>query len=275
MKSRAAYPGPVVDDGDGDGQRPSRRSLPFWVEFPLLAVIAIVLALVIKTFLVQAFYIPSGSMENTLQIRDRVLVNKVIYHLRTPHRGEVVVFNAGQWEPEIVVPGPSNPVQRGLHGITSAIGLGPPGEKDYIKRVIGLPGDIVACCDGRGRVTVNSRPLDEPYIFQNTPLEQRAFGPVKVPAHRLWVMGDHRGGSQDSRAHRTDRWQGTIPEDHVVGRAFVIVWPASRARGLPVPAALRRSAALGGSAALGSWASLAALPPVTRRATGRRRLARP
>ncbi len=215
--------------------------MPFWQEFPILVLIAVVLALVIKTFLVQAFYIPSGSMENTLHVRDRVLVNKVTYDFRQPHRGEVVVFNAEQWEPEIIAPPSGNGLQRGLQAISSAIGVGPPGEKDYIKRVIGLPGDVVACCDDTGRVTVNSRPLNEPYIFQNTPIEQRGFGAITVPAGRLWVMGDHRGGSQDSRAHRTDRWKGTIPEDHVIGRAFVIVWPAGHSGGLPVPAGLQAS----------------------------------
>lgn len=218
--------------------------MPFWLEFPLLAAIAIVLALVIKTFLVQAFFIPSGSMENTLQISDRVLVNKVIYRFRAPHRGEIVVFNAEEWEPEIPLAPPGNALVRGLRGFASALGLGPPGEKDYIKRVIGLPGDRVQCCDAAGRVMVNSRPLDEPYIFQNTLLQSRAFDPVTVPAGRLWVMGDHRGGSQDSRAHRGDRWTGTIPQDHVIGRAFVVVWPAGRVGGLPVPAALQPSSAV-------------------------------
>ncbi|PZS30339.1 MAG: signal peptidase I, partial [Pseudonocardiales bacterium] len=119
--------------------RRRRKPLPIWQELPLLVLIAIVLALVIKTFLFQAFYIPSGSMENTLHIRDRVLVNKVTYALRDPHRGEVVVFNAEQWDPEVVAAPSGNAVQRGLRSIASAIGVGPPGEKDYIKRVIGLP----------------------------------------------------------------------------------------------------------------------------------------
>ncbi|MEP6696841.1 MAG: signal peptidase I [Pseudonocardiales bacterium] len=237
----------------GSIRRRRRKSLPFWQEFPLLVLIAVVLALVIKTFLFQAFYIPSGSMENTLQVRDRVLVNKVTYDFRGPRREEVVVFNAAEWVPEIVTAPPSNLLARGLHGMASAIGVGPPGEKDYIKRVIGLPGDTVACCDSHGRVTVNSHPLNEPYIFQNTPAEGRAFDPVKVPAGRLWVMGDHRGFSQDSRAHRGDRWHGTIPEDHVIGRAFVIVWPAGRVGGLSVPAGLLGALAL-------SWPMLPGAP---------------
>ncbi len=238
-------------DGSGSRRAGSRRvrgarkPMPFWQELPFLVLIAVVLALLIKTFLVQAFYIPSESMQNTLQVSDRVLVNKFVYRFRDPHRGEVVVFNGVEWQPEIAVAVPGgNVVQRGLRGIASAIGVGPPNEKDYIKRVIGLPGDSVACCDGQGRVTVNDHPLTEPYIFDNTPVHQRAFGPVKVPTGRIWVMGDHRGVSADSRSHIEDRWHGTIPEDHVVGRAFVIVWPIGRASGLPVPSALQKSVAL-------------------------------
>lgn len=187
-----------------------KKKRPFWQELPVLAAISIVLALLIKTFLVQTFYIPSASMQNTLHLRDRVLVNKVVYHFRDPRRGEIVVFTSPDWGPE----------------------------PDYIKRVIGLPGDTVQCCDAKGRVMVNGDPIDEPYIFDNTISAERSFGPVKVPAGRLWVMGDHRGASGDSRAHVTDQWHGTIPVDGVVGRAFAIIWPPGRAGGLPVPSSL-------------------------------------
>lgn len=201
----------------GQPSRKSKKKVPFWQELPILAVIAIVLALLIKTFLVQTFYIPSGSMENTLHLQDRVLVNKVVYDFRSPRRGEVVVFTGVEWGPD----------------------------QDYIKRVIGLPGDTVQCCDPKGRVMVNGTALDEPYIFENTPLAQRSFDPVRVPAGRLWVMGDHRRASGDSRAHKDDQWNGTIPLDRVVGRAVVIVWPPGRLDNLPVPASLKSAGALG------------------------------
>ncbi|MDQ6876050.1 MAG: signal peptidase I [Actinomycetota bacterium] len=232
---------PGASGAAGPSRRRRRKPMPFWQELPVLILIAIVLALLIKTFLVQAFYIPSESMQNTLQVRDRVLVNKLVFDFRSPHRGEVIVFNNALWQPEVPVAKPKSSVKRSLQSFASAIGLGPPNEKDYIKRVIGLPGDTVQCCDDNGRVTVNGHSLVEPYIFDNTPQQQRAFGPIKVPAGRLWVMGDHRGVSADSRAHADDPWHGTVPIDHVVGRAFVIVWPIGRAGGLPVPASLQKA----------------------------------
>jgi signal peptidase I len=215
----------------------ARRPMPFWQELPLLLLIALCLALLIKTFLVQAFFIPSGSMENTLRIRDRVLVNKLIYDMRDPVRGEVIVFRGtDSWAPEgPPVTEPSGPLSRLTHGLAELVGLAQPDERDFVKRVIGLPGDTVACCDDRGRVTVNDRPLDEPYVFDNTPAEQRAFGPVNVPADRLFVMGDHRKVSADSRQYLQDRWQGTVPLDQVIGRAFVKVWPTDHWGLLPVP----------------------------------------
>jgi signal peptidase I len=211
--------------------------MPFWQELPLLLLIALCLALLIKTFLVQAFFIPSGSMENTLRIRDRVLVNKLIYDVRDPARGEVVVFRGtDSWAPE----GPpivqsNGPLDRVTRGLGELVGLAQPNERDFVKRVIGLPGDAVRCCDAQGRVTVNDRPLDEPYVFDNTPAAQRPFGPVNIPAGRLFVMGDHRHVSADSRQYLEDRWQGTVPIDQVIGRAFVKVWPTEHWGLLPVP----------------------------------------
>ena len=244
-----AQPTPTVTPA----ARPAHRS--FFRELPFLVVIAFVLALLIKHFLVQAFYIPSGSMEQTLLIRDRVLVNKIPYHYREPRRGEIVVFNGlDNFDEGVTFTEPSNPVSKVLRKISGTVGLGTPSEKDYIKRVIGVSGDQVMCCDGGGRVVVTPRggeprALVEPYVFENDTTDSRYFceagtgrrtcAPgaegITVPEGRLWVMGDHRGNSADSRAHLGDAHQGTVPQDKVVGKAFVIVYPFSHASFLRVP----------------------------------------
>lgn len=213
----------------------------FLKELPVLVVAALVLALIIKAFVVQAFYIPSQSMENTLEIGDRVLVNKLVYHFRPIKRGDIVVFNGlDSFTPEVRYEEPSNPVQRLFRSVASAFGMAPPGEKDFIKRVIGVPGDHVKCCDSQGRVTVNNVPLEEQDYLYRTPggeldePSETEFD-VTVPPGRLWVMGDHRSVSADSRAHLDDPGGGTVPADKVIGRAFVVVWPPSRARVLHMP----------------------------------------
>lgn len=217
-------------------RRRRRKQLPFWQELPLLVVIAFGLALLIKTFLLQAFFIPSGSMENTLLIGDRVLVNKVVYDLRDPRRGEVVVFRGtDSWAPETSLDPPGSALIKIGRALGSLVGVAEPDEKDFVKRVIGIPGDTVQCCDELGRVLVNGEALDEPYVFENNPIEQREFGPITVPAGRLFVLGDHRGLSQDSRAYIGDQWSGTIREDQVIGQAFATVWPVSHWRLLPIP----------------------------------------
>jgi len=240
--------------GSSGGAHAAPRQGSFLRELPVLLVIALLLALLIKAFLVQAFYIPSGSMEQTLEIRDRVLVNKLVYTFRDVHRGEVVVFNGeGSFtEPESVLPPPSNGVQRVLRSLTGFLGLGLPGEKDFIKRVIGVEGDRVACCTN-GNVTVqpagSDRPveLDETYLFEDdekvfceagaTPDACPPGAPgVLVPEGRIFVLGDHRGSSRDSRFYLDDANNGTVPVDRVIGRAFVIVWPVDRAGVLRVPA---------------------------------------
>lgn len=205
----------------------------FLKELPFLILVALGLALLIKAFLVQAFFIPSGSMEHTLEIGDRVLVNKLVYDFRDIHRGEIVVFKGPpSWAPEVAVSMPTNPVQRFFRTVGGWFGFAPPGEKDFIKRVIGVAGDRVACCDSNGRVTVNGHPLTEPYLLEDN---HEPFGPVTVPKGRLWVMGDHRGASADSRAHIGDAAHGTIPTNNVIGRAFVKVWPVSDVGLLSVP----------------------------------------
>ncbi len=203
-------------------------------ELPVLLLIAFVLALVVKTFFVQAFFIPSGSMEQTLHgctgcTGDRVLVNKVPYWFGEPEPGEIVVFKGPDtWTPEVSVAEPTNWLSGAMLWLGRTVGVAPPSEDDFVKRVIATAGQTVQCCDAEGRVTVDGKPLDEPYIFENTPIESRVFGPVTVPEGRLWVMGDHRSASADSKAHMSDKYSGTIGVDDVIGKAAVIVWPVSR-----------------------------------------------
>jgi signal peptidase I len=236
-------------------------------ELPVLLLIAFVLALVVKTFFVQAFFIPSGSMEQTLHgctgcTGDRVLVNKVPYWFGEPEPGEIVVFKGPDtWTPEVSVAEPGNWFSGGLLWLGRAIGVAPPSEDDFVKRVIAVGGQTVQCCDAEGRVTVDGKPLDEPYIFQNTPIESRAFGPVTVPEGRLWVMGDHRSASADSKAHIGDRYSGTIGVDDVIGKAAVIVWPVSRFGLLDAPDIQgTEAAAAGGRPASGTTLAASAAP---------------
>jgi signal peptidase I len=235
---RPGGPADVVP-GDEPGKRRSRRrgegkKGSLLRELPVLLVIAFVLALVVKTFFVQAFFIPSGSMEQTLHgctgcTGDRVLVNKVPYWFGEPEPGEIVVFKGPDtWTPEVSVAEPSNWFSGALLWLGRTVGVAPPSEDDFVKRVIATAGQTVQCCDAEGRVTVDGKALDEPYIFENTPIESRAFGPVTVPEGRLWVMGDHRSASADSKAHIGDKYGGTIGVDDVIGKAAVIVWPLSR-----------------------------------------------
>ncbi|RNG02294.1 signal peptidase I [Streptomyces botrytidirepellens] len=208
----------------------------FWKELPILIFIALVLALLIKTFLVQAFSIPSDSMQNTLQRGDRVLVDKLTpWFGSKPERGEVVVFHdPGGWLGETPTQD-SGPIAEGIQEALSRVGLMPSAdEKDLIKRVIAVGGDTVSCKRG-GKVMVNGKALDEPYIFPgNTPCDEKPFGPVKVPEDRIWVMGDHRQDSLDSRYHQ-NLHNGTVSVDDVVGRAIVVAWPVNRWSALSIP----------------------------------------
>jgi signal peptidase I len=239
--------GPAATASSGTGQtktrhaRRKRRKRSFWREFPILLAVALVLAVIIKTYAIQAFFIPSGSMENTLNINDRVLINKLVYHFRGIHRGDIVVFNGdGSWDPG-QVPTSSNVFSEFVSGFASMFGFGHPSDI-YVKRVIGLPGDRVACCDAQGRVTVNGVPLNEgSYLYPGDSPSLQRFN-IIVPAGRLWVMGDHRSVSDDSRGHLGDPGSGTIPITAVLGRAFIIIWPPSRWRFLPIPATFNQPA---------------------------------
>jgi signal peptidase I len=231
-------------DGPGaprTGHRRKRKQRSFWRELPILIAVALLLAVIIKTFAIQAFWIPSGSMENTLEINDRVLVNKIVYHTRDIHRGDIVVFNGdGSWDPG-TIPVTGNIFQQFANGFSSMFGFGHSGDI-LIKRVIGIPGDRVACCDAQGRVTVNDVPLNEgSYLYPGSAPSVSRFN-IVVPPGRLWVMGDNRFSSDDSRDHQGDPGGGTIPESAVIGRAFIIIWPPSRWRILPIPATFQQSA---------------------------------
>ncbi|MBI1377765.1 MAG: signal peptidase I [Frankiales bacterium] len=216
--------------------RPEHRH-SFWKELPVLLLIAFGLAFLVKTFVVQAYYIPSGSMENTLQVGDRVMVNKLVYHVRDIARGDVVVFNGvDSFTPEVSITPPSDPLGKVLDWFGRTFGFAPPDERDFVKRVIGIPGDHVVCCDATGHVTVNGVPLSETdYLFPGNAPSTDKFD-VVVPPGKLWVMGDHRAMSSDSRAHLGDPGGGFVPVDRVIGRAFAVVWPLSRMQVLPVPA---------------------------------------
>ena len=217
--ARATGPGESVDDGfvakpRGEPEREAtkRNALSFLKELPVLIVLAFVLAIVLKTFVVQAFYIPSGSMEPTLMPGDRVLVSKLG---GAPARGDIIVF-----QDPAPSPGPDRGLVGGaLHWLSEGLGVVRPADEDFIKRVIGLPGDTVELQDGR--LYVNGARVPEPYL--KGPPDRRDFGPITVPPNDLFVLGDNRLNSNDSRFGL-----GYIPLDRVVGKAFVVVWPPSR-----------------------------------------------
>jgi len=197
-------------------QQPKRRG-SFWRELPILLGVALLVAILVRGFVLQTFYIPSPSMEQTLELNDRVLVNKLVYDFRDPRRGEIVVFEAPmEWR-------------------------GNPRDKDFIKRVIAIGGDHLMCCDPQGRLVINGEPLDEPYLYSAHGVVDAAATTtfeVQVPEGRLWVMGDHRSSSGDSleRFRITgDAHRATIDVDDVIGRAFLLFWPPGRATPLSVP----------------------------------------
>jgi signal peptidase I len=226
MEGSASYAPCVIDEqlerGTSAAGRIRRGSFwkarrgSFWKEMPILLVVAIVVAICIRAFVLQTFFIPSSSMEHTLNINDRILVNKLVYHFRSPGRGEIIVFTSpDSWR-------------------------NTPDEKDFIKRVIGIGGDHVACCDADERLTVNGAAINEPYLNSDAgtmPASPTKFT-VVVPKGRLWVMGDNRffsGDSQERYAVTGNIDDSTIATSAVIGRAFVVFWPLGRATWLTVP----------------------------------------
>jgi len=202
-----------------------RNKGSFFKELPVLIVVALVVSLLIKTFLVQFFYIPSGSMENTLQIKDRVAVNKVPFISNTINRGDVVVFrDPDNWLPEIVDYGTNKYVTK-LKSALVTVGVLPNPAKQYlVKRVIGVAGDHIVCCTKNKNLSINGVEATEPYIFAGNKPSEMKFD-VTVPAGKIWVMGDHRGASADSRYHQEDINKGFVPLSRVTGRVVAVIWP--------------------------------------------------
>jgi signal peptidase I len=212
--SGPAAPTPAEAEG---APKPKKHALPFWLELPLLILAALAIAVVIKTFFFQAFWIPSSSMEDTLQIDDRVMVNKLAYRIGDLHRGHIVVFDDPRFDAALE----ETLFEASRRNITEAIGLSVP-RTEFIKRVIGLPGERVEIVDNQ--VFIDGAPIDEPYLKPGSSMPD--FGPIIVPDGEMFVMGDNRNSSQDSR------YFGSVSTDTVVGRAFVIMWPISRWSGL-------------------------------------------
>ena len=202
---------------------PKRGSL--LKELPFLVVIALITSLLIKTFLVQFFYIPSGSMENTLQVQDRVAVNKVPFISKSIDRGDVVVFrDPDNWLPEMIDYGTNKYIATARSALV-AIGVLPNPAKQYlVKRVVGVAGDRIICCTKDDKLSINGVEVDEPYIFAGNKPSDMTFD-VTVPEGKIWVMGDHRGASADSRYHQEDINKGFVPVSKVTGRVVAVIWP--------------------------------------------------
>lgn len=203
------------------------RSLGSWAKEVLIIVaVALLLSFLIKTFLFRAFFIPSGSMENTLEVDDRIFVNQLVPQPFELKRGDVVVFRDTQgWLPE---PAAGTASSNWFKDALIFVGLLPDESQQHlVKRVIGLEGDRVICCDANGRLTVNGEALDEPYLFPGASPSDMPFD-VTVPEGKIWVMGDHRNASADSRANTDKPGGGFIDVDDVEGKAAVIAWPLDR-----------------------------------------------
>ncbi|ALG13026.1 signal peptidase I [Kibdelosporangium phytohabitans] len=231
------------DDESESGKKPKKKKMSFWKELPILIVVALVLVFLIQQFLARVYVIPSGSMEQTLHgcptcQGDRILVEKVTYYFTDPAPGDVVVFKGpGPWvQNEFDSPRSDNAFVRFLEQLGSVIGLAPPDEKDFVKRVIATGGQTVRG-DVDGKVYVNDKPLNEPYVYWegDAPNGEQAFEPITVPPGALWVMGDNRNNSSDSRRQGGGGLNGVVPVSDVIGKAQVIVLPPGRWGGISDP----------------------------------------
>ncbi|MEV0946262.1 signal peptidase I [Rhodococcus sp. NPDC049939] len=236
----------AAPDSDGSAAKSEKKNRSFLRELPILILVALVLSFFLKTFIAWVYVIPSESMEPTLHgcegcTGDRMVVEKISYRFGDPQPGDVVVFRGPEsWSRDFVSTRSSNTVIRGVQELGSLVGLVPPDEKALVKRVIATGGQTVECCDDQGRVLVDGKPLDEPYVVMDFPFvpgsqtcetavkSARCFGPVTVPEGNFWMMGDNRSSSADSRYRVGDELQGTIPLDNVIGKAVFIVLPPSR-----------------------------------------------
>ena len=246
-------PGPR-EDGDpargvGGGRRDARttekKGQPWYIEIPLLVVIALVLVFVFQTFVGRVYQIPSESMEPTLHgcagcTGDRIFVDKISYRIGDPQPGDVVVFEGpDSWNQGYQSIRSDNPVIRTLQDIGGVIGIVPPDQNDMVKRVVAVGGQTVGGCSPDGGLLVDGEPLDEPYLNAEPALERNplncAFGPVTVPEGNYWVMGDNRGNSADSRYHMGDEFQGTVPGGNIIGKVQAIILPFNRIGSVPSP----------------------------------------
>ncbi|MFI9510029.1 signal peptidase I [Nocardia sp. NPDC052566] len=232
--------------GKRQGDKKEKKQRPFWQELPILIGIAAIIAALMVTFVGRPYVIPSQSMENTLKIGDRIYVQKLSYYWGDPQPGDVVVFvgPSSSWNASHRSIRSDNTVVRGVQNFFSFFGLVPPDENDLVKRVIAVGGQTVQCCDAQGRVMVDGKPLDEPYARYDVPYVPgrqagpdarkgqssagREFGPVKVAEGRVWVMGDNRNQSADSRYHMDDEYGGQVPVSDIRGKAVFRIWPINR-----------------------------------------------
>lgn len=224
-------------NADLASEKPKRGALLFLRDLAIIFVCALLVSFVVKTYLIRSFYIPSGSMENTLEINDRIIVNELTPGVIPLKHGDVVVFkDPGGWlnhEAQPSVRQQDTTSQNPVSAFLRFVGLAPDGNDHLVKRVIGLPGDHVACCNSEGQLSVNGVPLDEPYITTQNPYQASSVEfSVTVPKKSLWVMGDNRDNSWDSRFNRKQPGRGFVPLDDVTGRAMVISWPFNRWQGL-------------------------------------------
>ena len=267
-----------VDDATDSAPGHRRKHAPrsFLKELPILLLVALVLSFVIQTFLARVYVIPSESMEPTLLgctgcgiTNDRIVVDKVSYHFTDPRPGDVVVFKGpDSWSSEFTSSAPSNVLVRGLQQVGAVVGLAPPDERDFVKRVIATGGQTVKCCDAQGNVQVDGTSLVEPFVVNDFPfvpgqqdcstpaVSGRCFAPVTVPDRHLWMMGDNRNNSADSRYHVGDSARGTVPVDNVIGKARVIVVPVSRWQLVGSPQINPTASALGTSPLPGTTPAL-------------------